>query len=321
MDRDPSLLSTMRVLALDRATGQAVDALQSAGIRSLLLKGPALSRWLYEDESQRPYVDIDLLVDPATLDRAEQVLNHAGFRRMGLDTLPTDRPKYAVTLRRSDNGLAVDLHHALLGAEGDEPTQWVELSRDTTTIEVGGFPVEVLGQPGRALVLALHAAKDGARSPHVLIDVQRAVELVPEEVWRQSAELAERIRATDGFATGLRRVAAGAALAERLGLSTRVRAEFVLTDKRPPPLAMGALWFLKERGIHRRASVAFHKLFPSRDFLRAWRPIARRGRLGLLVTYAWRPVWVLWRAGPAVVAARRAARAERRSRAGDREPD
>ncbi len=304
----------MRVLALDQATAQAVDALRSDGIRALLLKGPALSRWLYQDESERPYVDIDLMVDPATMDRAERILNQEGFQRMGLDTLSADRPKYAMTLRRPDNGLAVDLHHALLGAEGSEVTQWEALSQDTTWMEVGGRPVEVLTPPGRAVVLALHAAKDGARSPHVLVDLQRAIDLVPDEVWRESVALAQRISATEGFATGLRRLPAGAALTERLGLSTGVRAEFVLKENRPPPLAMGALWFLKERGVSRRASVVFHKLFPSRDFLRAWRPIARRGRLGLLAAYVWRPFWVLWHVGPAVVAARRAARAERRSR-------
>jgi len=44
------------------------------------------------------------------------------------------------------------------------------------------------------------------------------------------------------------------------------------------------------------------------DFMRWWSPLARRGRLGLTVSFLWRPLWFLGHAGPAYLAWRRARR-------------
>ena len=71
-----------RILRLDRATGEVVTALRAHGIRSILLKGPSAARWLYDNESERPYVDCDLLVAPMEMTqcrgRARHVLDSAG---------------------------------------------------------------------------------------------------------------------------------------------------------------------------------------------------------------------------------------------------
>jgi hypothetical protein len=50
------------------------------------------------------------------------------------------------------------------------------------------------------------------------------------------------------------------------------------------------------------------------SFIRAWSPLARRGRVGLAVAYAYRPLWVLWRVGPAVWALARARKQAGRGR-------
>jgi hypothetical protein len=152
MPDDPSLRAAMRVLALDRATAEAVGRLRSSGIRSILLKGPALARWIYPEESDRPYRDADLLVAPDTFQSAENALREIGFRRMGLDTLPVDRPHYAMTLRRPDS-LAIDLHRHLLGVGVPEEDAWQILTGSTESIEVGGTGVEIFTPERRALVL------------------------------------------------------------------------------------------------------------------------------------------------------------------------
>jgi Uncharacterised nucleotidyltransferase len=48
-------------LHLDAVTTEVVLALREAGIPSVLLRGPAIARWLYEDPTERSYVDTDLL--------------------------------------------------------------------------------------------------------------------------------------------------------------------------------------------------------------------------------------------------------------------
>ncbi len=298
----------MRVLALDRATAEAIERLGGAGIRSLLLKGPALSRWIYPDESDRPYTDADLMVEPGFVEGAERILAALGFQRMGLDTLPVDRPRYAVTLRRADDGLAIDLHRRLVGIGAGETDVWAAFTEGTETIDVAGTRVEILAPPSRALVLALHAAKDGARSPRVIVDMERALDVVPEDVWREAAALATRLDAVPGLVSGLRRVERGTVLAARLDLPDAVSAEFVLREERPPPMTVGAKWLLEERGIRHRAQVVAHKLFPTPEFMHAWHPLARRGPVGLALAYTWRPLWVLWHAVPAIRAVRRARR-------------
>lgn len=303
----------MRVLALDRATAQASEHLRTAGIPTLLLKGPAVSRWLYPDESVRPYDDADLLAPPQDYERAQDVLGEIGFRRMGLDALPANRASYALTLRRPDDGLAIDLHHTFVGIGADDAATWRALFADAEPMSVAGADVLVPSTPARALLLGLHAAKDGARAHRVLHDLARAIAVVPEDVWRSAATLADDLAATEAFASGLRRIPAGAELARRLGLSEAVTPDVALREDRPPPLAVGMKWVLEERSLRRRIRVVRHKLFPSAEFLRAWRPIARRGPVGLAVAYLWRPFWVVWHALPALAAVRRAERRARRS--------
>ena len=60
--------------------------------------------------------------------------------------------------------------------------------------------------------------------------------------------------------------------------------------------------------LRTRLSMIWHKLFPPVTFLRHWSPLARRGRLGTLIAYAWRPMWVMVRALAAVRAWLRAHR-------------
>lgn len=306
-----SAARAIRLLEIDRVTAEVVEAFRGVGIRSILLKGPALARWLYHG-SERAYVDTDLLVADDRIDTAVEVLMGIGFRRSALD-LRDDWPRHALVFLRA--GVSVDLHRTLVGANVAPAALWREISDLTTTMSVGGTDVEVLRPPARALLVALHAAKDGGRVVKVDRDLERALDRVPFETWMQSAELARRIGATEALAAGLRRVDDGAALAERLALPTSLTPEVAMRTRHVPPLATGINWLITSRGVRGKASLVLRKLFPPPDFLRAWKPLARRGRLGLAAAYAWRPVWVAWHSGPAALAV---ARAHRRTR--DRTP-
>ena len=62
-----------------RETDLITATLHEAGIEAILLKGMALGDLLYEDPLVRPSADIDLLVAPADLAYAEEVLASAGY--------------------------------------------------------------------------------------------------------------------------------------------------------------------------------------------------------------------------------------------------
>jgi hypothetical protein len=302
--------AAMRSLGIDMVTVEVVRALGAAGIEAILLKGASVARWLYDHEAERTYVDCDLLVAPTNLADAESILAGLDFRRIGLESLATDWPKHAVALRRGD-GLAVDLHRSLVGIGADDVTLWSELSCRTETLEIAGAEVEVLDPPARALTIALHAAKEAARVQKVRRDLEQAVARIPFDVWQETAVLAERVEAVPAFAAGLRRDPKGTVLADRLGLPARVTVGVALRTSTPPPLAVGMDWLLRTPSWKGKFSLARWKLFPPPGFMRAWSLLARRGTWGLALSYVWRPLWVAWRAIPALRAVHRARRSAR----------
>ncbi len=54
------------------------------------------------------------------------------------------------------------------------------------------------------------------------------------------------------------------------------------------------------RGVAARVRLMLRKAFPSPQLMRTWKPLARRGRVGLALAYAWRPPWLIWQLGPAL---------------------
>ncbi len=68
------LSAAARAMRAGRQIRTVVDALEAAGIESVLLTGPALARTVYPDLALRQSVDIDLLVRPADVIAAEAVL-------------------------------------------------------------------------------------------------------------------------------------------------------------------------------------------------------------------------------------------------------
>ena len=303
-----------RTLGADRVTAEVVGAFGRAGIRSVLLKGPAIARWLYDDGALRTYMDCDLLVPPDGFHRAEEILEELGFEREGLDAIPGDWPKHARSWRREDGG-NVDLHRTLVGVGVADSEVWRILSSDTETMRVGGGDVDVPALSGRALILALHAAKDGPRVPKVRHDLGHALERADLEVWEEAGRLAARLGATPAFGAGLRVLPAGQELAKELHLPPEIPVEAALRRRGgAPPLAVGIEWLAGEPGRKGNIAVVGRKFFPPPRFMRAWTPLARRGPLGLAAAYVWRPFWVLWHLVPALWVWGRARREARRSR-------
>jgi hypothetical protein len=303
----------IRTLTVDLLTGRVISSLREAGIPSILLKGPAIARWLYDEGAARSYVDTDLLLAPDDLPAAERLLVEAGFEREGLGTIPDDWPRHARTWLHAD-GTNVDLHRTLVGVGVDPAELWRVLSEETETMRVGGVDVDVLRPPARALVLALHAAKDGGRVAKVRHDLGHAVERLPLDLWEETASLASRLNATASLAAGLRMTPRGEVLAAQLRLPSETVMGLALRAHGAPPLAVGMDWLFTASGLKRKAILVARKVVPPPVFLRAWTPLARRGRLGLVAAYVWRPVWVVWRSGPALWAWWQARRKVARSR-------
>lgn len=299
----PQISAAAVALAMDVAALEVVKVLERAGLRSILLKGPALARWLYDDASDRHYNDIDLLVEAARFPDAERALAAAGFRF-------ADHGEHAHAWIR-DDGASVDLHYTFSGARASPDLVWGVLAKRTEPLGVSGGTLEALDAPGRALIVALHAAHHGIRANKPYTDLARALERVNLRTWEEALELAERLEALPSFAAGLRLAPEGARLAEALGLEDYRSRELAFRAAGPPPTAEGYLRLARAKGLRGKAELLAHELVPPPVFMRAAYPIARRGRAGLVAAYAWRPLFLLKHLVPSLRAWRRARRGAR----------
>ncbi|MFW2390703.1 MAG: nucleotidyltransferase family protein [Polyangiales bacterium] len=80
--------------------------LAPSGISVMPVKGALLQHWLYEDPTERPLSDVDLLVRPDELKRAVKQLESSGYRSIG-------RSSFGAVVLQSPFGLALDLHPSL----------------------------------------------------------------------------------------------------------------------------------------------------------------------------------------------------------------
>jgi hypothetical protein len=296
-------------LRIDAATAEVLRAFDAASIRSVLLKGPALSAW-YADDPTHGYLDCDLWIGPPDVTGAGDALTGLGFRPVtGERPLPSWWLEHATEWRRALDGVLVDLHHRLQGVGVDADAAWLLLSGATQTINVGGYPASVLNVPASALYVTLHACHHGKTVGKALSHLERALRAVEEPDWIEAASLARQLKATDAFATGLRLLPEGAELAARLSLEPSRSVNAVLHANTPPPIALGLEQLASTNSLRERIAIMAGKTFPPPGLIRYWWPPAGRNRAMLAVAYLYRPLWLLRHAPRGLQAWRSAKRA------------
>lgn len=312
-NNEPERIATGIGLALEALAIEVTTAFERSGVASILLKGPAVIRWLYPATTDRYSVDIDLLVAPTQLARAEAALAELGFEPFE----PRRRDRHARSWVRSRAALPVDLHRSMFGVGVDDEGAWGVLSGVTEQLEVNGASLSILQPQGRALHLALHAAQETPDKEKALRDLGRGIELLGLEVWQQACDLAVRLDALPGLGAGLRLLPAGEEVARELRLPELITPEIALRTTGAPDLSLGLNRLLGMDGMATRTRYVASRAFPAPAAMRAWSPLARRGRVGLAVAYIWRLPWLALRIVPAIRAVR-AARGAGKSHSLDR---
>ena len=314
------MVATAARLALDAGTAEVLRGFERVGVEALLLKGPAIARWLYAEGEPRTYVDCDLLVAPTDVVAAEKVLASLGFAREFDDRgMPSWWREHAAAWAREGDGITVDLHRTLPGVGVDADSAWRVLSGETDVVSVAGRSVPTLALPGRALHVALHAAQHGPAWARPMADLDRALAAGDDELWLKAAALAAELDAGDAFAAGLRLAPAGTRLSVRLALPPVRSVDAELRAASPPPLALGFEQLARAGGMRARAEIVWRKLVPPADFMRHWDSGAADSLVGLLRAYVRRPLWILRRAPRGLEAwwrVRRSVGRERRRRGG-----
>lgn len=202
---------------VDWYTAQVVDAFRRRGIESILLKGPAIRRWLYRDDpGNRGYIDADLLVEAGKLGSAAEVLLDLGFRHeddRGLGSIHV----WATSWRRAD-GAVVDLHRTLQGCEHSSVDPWPVLRQSAVEEQVGGSRVLLPGAAVLAVQVVLVSPAD--RPWRRWDDLQRLLDQLPLDGWREAAAVAQALGVSRLFGYRLSQSPAGLALAQRIGVET-----------------------------------------------------------------------------------------------------
>jgi hypothetical protein len=205
-------------MRVDLWTAEIVAALADAGIRPILLKGPAIVRWLYPDDPwRRSYCDADLLVGPGDRMAARDVLVGRGLAPSAHPRLEADG-HHALSFVREVDGATVDLHHSLHGML-DVPAEriWTAAQRDAATITVAAAGVAVLGPAMRLLLVALHLGAHDGPGDQAWVDLTRAFAVATAAEWEAVLALAEQLDVAHELAARLSRRGEAAALVRRLG--------------------------------------------------------------------------------------------------------
>jgi hypothetical protein len=298
--RDEDYRHWARNFAVDALTAEVASAFASEGIDTVVLKGPALARWLYPGEV-RPYVDSDLMVAPENRACAVSVLERLGFaEHCAWMPTPLSQDPGGTAFNRRGGGM-VDLHCQLPGLDGDPGAIWGLLAASAARQVIGGVELWVPDRDTVLLHVVLHAAHHANQvDGKPLEDLRRALALVDEAEWSRALELARAYQGVQAFVAGLRLLPDGEVLALRLGIG-EVRS-FQHEIRRKDNVIAEELYALlsADTGIGQKLVIAASDIFPRPDYMRWWSPLARRGRLGLAGAYLWRAIWIIGQAPAAI---------------------
>jgi hypothetical protein len=116
------------------------EKLARFGISVMPVKGALLQHWLYDDPTERPLTDVDLLVLPVNLETAVDRLESAGYcSRM--------RPSFGPVVLQTPFGLALDLHPSLFDAARYRMHTEDLFARSTEDTRLYGVRVQVPSPP------------------------------------------------------------------------------------------------------------------------------------------------------------------------------
>ncbi len=107
------LESRVRSIRMERQLGEILDAFQGEGVRTLVLRGPALGWSVYPNPALRPGSDLDLLVLPEQIIQARAILEHLGYKCLSKRfEVAKDffREEDFIHQKNPSNNLMVELH-------------------------------------------------------------------------------------------------------------------------------------------------------------------------------------------------------------------
>lgn len=115
--RNKATIATGQSMLLQYHGDRIMKGMATAGVPARIVKGPVFARKLYRNVSDRPFTDIDILVEPANLARANQVIAGCGFE-LGSNEAESYQLQEFKWLEKGNSSLLVELHGDLVHDTG-----------------------------------------------------------------------------------------------------------------------------------------------------------------------------------------------------------
>lgn len=133
----------------ERAVCEILDAYESSGINTLVLKGGALAYLIYPEPGLRPMRDTDLLVRESDAESAQRVLTNLGYDTNPDPSHPLSHQHHHMDIaRRFDEGLrvSIEVHFRLFPRTIYYPSLFFEdLYNEAIPLHMGGKAARTLG--------------------------------------------------------------------------------------------------------------------------------------------------------------------------------
>jgi len=183
--RDDRTALVGAVLA-DDATRRAVRVLENAGVRCLVLKGIAVASLAWEEPGHRGQADVDLLIAPADIERAAQVLRTAGL----VIRTKLDGPDWhhLVLTMSEPHAMSLELHREL-SVDVTIAVTASELIARRIRVQTANGDLPALAHEDAVVYLGLHAAVHAFDRLAWLVDIAGYWRRQPVD-WRVAVERA-----------------------------------------------------------------------------------------------------------------------------------
>ncbi len=115
--RDQSTLATGQSMLLQYHGDRIMKALAAKNVPARIVKGPVFARKLYRHAADRPFTDIDILVEPASIAEANAVIAGCGFELASNAAQSSELQEFK-WLEKENSSLLIELHGNLVHDSG-----------------------------------------------------------------------------------------------------------------------------------------------------------------------------------------------------------
>ena len=182
-----------RGIRLDLASHAVADVFDAAGIGYALFKGSALANSSYSRPELRFGSDVDILISPTDVRRADEVLHRHGITAVGMSWEARSAAAVSECSYLVGEHGHIDLHWHVMA---DTPVQrGFHLDPDAMiarakTISISGRTVQILDPADMFITVATHACFSGAFKLGWMVDIATLVEH-PDMDWDEVAARAQ----------------------------------------------------------------------------------------------------------------------------------